>query len=201
MIIVSTTKNSIVLILLLSLTFACSSKKRVKLEEQELVYAELPDRFLDSTTFQSYLLDFNHDGRTDRAFAHAAFQGDSLFIFKKTESGYVLSLETLNLTGGGLFFVVDLAVEPQRAGFSLQTMFNGAGALRQTYYFAYNNRNNSWMLNYTVIKVETWNSKGLSHVKTCKIQQGIELNGTTQWRKMRDINEAYDRECKTISMQ
>ena len=156
----------------------------------------------DTVNFTHQNLDFDSDGLPDRIISSKFLLGDSLFILKRDKNQYTLSLAIESFSYGGLYVVDSILLDPNRSnGLILKTYFNGSGGTEQDYYLMYNKRKKSWMLDYTIVEVRSGNAEGQTFVKTCKIHQSIDLNETTQWYKMRDINEAYDRECKSISMQ
>lgn len=179
-------KRSGILVLTLTLLFSCASKKSLDREEQEHTSTELPERFSDSTVFQSFSLDFNHDGKMDVIYLHKALEGDSLFAFTGSENGFILSLETINFTEGGLYFIEQIESIPGN-GFQLITVFNGAGAMKQTHWLVYDSTVLTWTVQKTITEAPLMSETRL--VEHCTITQNLLISENTDWSKMHDKSE------------
>jgi hypothetical protein len=163
--------------LLVSFSFiSCSVANKQKALNQQI-----DSRFYDNVRFSILDIDINQDGKMDKVIFHKFIQGDSLFVYEKTENGYLLSLRTINFSDDGMF-VVDSIYSNKKDELIIDTYFNGAGGMKVIQYLK-RKHFNQWILSNTYFENTVCLDEDNCNKNTQNIIQNIELNENTDWSK------------------
>ncbi|WP_310555883.1 hypothetical protein [Flavobacterium sp.] len=126
------------------------------------------DAYLNNTDFLSVSFDINGDGKEDKIFSNKPNTGDNLIVYFYENNGYVLKLNSTNLSQDGGNQVSE--IKKIDNGFLIVTDFP-QGTDKYTYFINYSNTN--FMVNKVTHQVDS--SEDNNKVKICEFQTQINL--------------------------
>jgi hypothetical protein len=193
---IASTKNKLLLTLFVSFNFTVFSQTVEN-------YGELDTILKNTTGYEFDTVDFDLDGRQDIYFWNRYLQGDSLFIVRNTEAGYVYSLRTLNFSEDGLFKVdsIQPAVENEKDFLAIYTHFNGSGGLQKTIFLQYTVAKHQWKISHILEESVEGTEEGEIYLTMCRFELNKKLPSTNSKERLPLTLDSKKKDCKSTRQE